>query len=279
MTDETSKPQDDTSTSDPADDAQQESVQNESAQPESVQTESAPATPSVADEAVARKRGIKSYVIRGGRMTQAQTRGLEEVFPRLGLRHEQGELNLEALFGRRAPLVIEVGFGMGKSLCEQAQANPDTDFIGIEVHAPGVGKLLDDVDKLGLTNLRVYRHDALEVLADCVPAGCADTFQLFFPDPWPKKKHHKRRIVQPAFVELVRRVLKPGGHFHMATDWANYAEAMAEEMAEAPGFANTAPAETAPYVPRPDFRPLTKFEQRGERLGHGVWDLIFVKQD
>ena len=266
MTDETTKPQDDTS---PSTDVADTAAQASDAQD----------TSSVADEAVARKRGIKSYVIRGGRMTQAQTRGLDEIFPRLGLRHEQGELDLEALFGRRGPLVIEVGFGMGKSLCEQAQANPQTDFIGIEVHAPGVGKLLDEADKLGLTNLRVYRHDALEVLADCVPAGSADTFQLFFPDPWPKKKHHKRRIVQPAFVELVRRVLKPSGHFHMATDWANYAEAMAEEMAEAPGFTNTAPAESAPYVPRPDFRPLTKFEQRGERLGHGVWDLIFVKQD
>ncbi|MDN3552426.1 tRNA (guanosine(46)-N7)-methyltransferase TrmB [Halomonas almeriensis] len=223
--------------------------------------------------------GIKSYVLRAGRMTTAQTRGLEEVWPRLGLTLADGPLDLDAVFGRRAPRVVEVGFGMGASLIEQAEAHPETDYIGIEVHAPGVGKLLDEADKRGLTNLRVYREDALAVLEQCIPAASLTTVQLFFPDPWPKKKHHKRRIVQPAFVELVRTRLEPGGTLHMATDWEAYAEWMAEVMAEAPGYANIAEAETAPYVPRPDYRPLTKFEVRGERLGHGVWDLVHRRAD
>ncbi|OLO05734.1 tRNA (guanosine(46)-N7)-methyltransferase TrmB [Salinicola socius] len=221
------------------------------------------------------RRGIKSYVLRAGRMTAAQERGLKDVWPRWGLTLADGRQDLEQLFGRKAPCVVEIGFGMGQSLVEQAEMHPETDFIGIEVHAPGVGKLLDEADKRGLTNLRVYREDALAVLADCLPEASIDTLQLFFPDPWPKKKHHKRRIVQLPFVELVRSRLEPGGKLHMATDWQAYAEFMAEVMAEAPGFVNTAPAETAPFIARPDFRPLTKFEQRGERLGHGVWDLIY----
>lgn len=232
-----------------------------------------PDTESVTDAPV--RRGIKSYVLRAGRMTAAQERGLKDVWPTWGLTLADGRQDLEQLFGRQAPCVVEIGFGMGKSLVEQAQSHPETDFIGIEVHAPGVGKLLDEADKRGLTNLRVYREDALAVLADCLAEASIDTLQLFFPDPWPKKKHHKRRIVQLPFVELVRSRLKSGGKLHMATDWQAYAEFMAEVMAEAPGFTNTAPAETAPFVERPDFRPLTKFEQRGERLGHGVWDLIY----
>ncbi|MFG6667803.1 tRNA (guanosine(46)-N7)-methyltransferase TrmB [Halomonas sp. HNIBRBA4712] len=224
------------------------------------------------------RRGIKSYVIRAGRMTPAQTRGLEDVWPRLGLSLEDGPQDLYALFGRHAPCVVEIGFGMGNSLIEQAKNHPETDFIGIEVHAPGVGKLLDEADKLGLTNLRVYREDALRVLEECLPQGSIDTVQLFFPDPWPKKKHHKRRIVQPAFVELIRTRLAPNGTFHMATDWEAYAEWMAEVMEAAPGYENTADADTAPFVPRPSFRPLTKFEARGEKLGHGVWDLIYRKK-
>jgi len=224
-------------------------------------------------------RGIKSYVLRAGRMTAAQSRGLEEVWPRLGLSVAEGRQSLEALFGRRAPCVVEIGFGMGHSLIEQASGHPETDFIGIEVHAPGVGKLLDEADKRGLTNLRVYREDALEVLDKCLPEAGLTGLQLFFPDPWPKKKHHKRRIVQPAFVELVRTRLMPGGYLHMATDWEAYAEHMVEVMEAAPGYRNTASAESAPYVPRPEFRPLTKFESRGEKLGHGVWDLIYARED
>ena len=223
------------------------------------------------------QRGIKSYVLRAGRMTAAQTRGLEEVWPHLGLSVVDGPLDLDALFGRAAPRVVEIGFGMGASLIEQAQTHPGSDFIGIEVHAPGVGKLLDEADKRQLTNLRVYREDALEVLSRCIPEASLDALQLFFPDPWPKKKHHKRRIVQPAFVELVRTRLKPGGTLHMATDWQAYAEHMAEIMAAAPGYRNTAAG--GDYVARPAFRPLTKFESRGAKLGHGVWDLIFARTD
>lgn len=238
-----------------------------------------PETGPESPDAPLHRRGIKSYVIRAGRMTGAQQRGLEEVWPRLGLTLADGPQDPAALFGRRAPLVAEVGFGMGGSLVEQAERHPDTDFIGIEVHAPGVGKLLDEADKRGLTNLRVYREDALAVLEQCLPEASLDTLQLFFPDPWPKKKHHKRRIVQPAFVELIRTRLKPGGTLHMATDWQAYAEWMTEVLDAAPGYINTAAGETAPYVPRPEFRPLTKFETRGERLGHGVWDLIYRRAD
>ncbi|XKE45650.1 tRNA (guanosine(46)-N7)-methyltransferase TrmB [Halomonas organivorans] len=239
----------------------------------------APTTGPESPDAPLHRRGIKSYVLRAGRMTAAQTRGLEEVWPRLGLTLADGRQDLETLFGRRAPVVVEIGFGMGASLIEQAETHPDTDFLGIEVHAPGVGKLLDEADKRGLTNLRVYREDALAVLERCLPESSLDSLQLFFPDPWPKKKHHKRRIVQPAFVELVRTRLKPGGTLHMATDWEAYAEWMAEVMEVAPGYENIAGPETAPYVPRPAFRPLTKFERRGEKLGHGVWDLIYRRTD
>ncbi|MFC3285665.1 tRNA (guanosine(46)-N7)-methyltransferase TrmB [Litchfieldella rifensis] len=235
-------------------------------------------TPPIApSQAPLHRRGIKSYVLRAGRMTAAQTRGLEEVWPRLGLTLDDGRQDLDALFGRHAPRVVEVGFGMGASLIEQAETHPDTDFIGIEVHAPGVGKLLDEADKRGLSNLRVYREDALRVLDECLPEASIDTLQLFFPDPWPKKKHHKRRILQPAFAELVRTRLKIGGILHMATDWEAYAEHMAEVMSAAPGYRNIAASDSAPYVPRPAFRPLTKFEARGARLGHGVWDLIFER--
>lgn len=237
-------------------------------------SDDATAGPESAD-APLHRRGIKSYVIRAGRTTQAQTRGLMDVWPRLGLNIADGRQDLDALFGRRATRVVEIGFGMGTSLIEQAEMHPDSDFIGIEVHAPGVGKLLDEADKRGLTNLRVYREDALAVLEQCLPEGSIDTLQLFFPDPWTKKKHHKRRIVQPAFVELVRSRLAPGGFFHLATDWEAYAEWMAEVLDAAPGYTNTADAGTAPYVARPAFRPLTKFELRGEKLGHGVWDLIY----
>ncbi|MEA3252558.1 MAG: tRNA (guanosine(46)-N7)-methyltransferase TrmB [Pseudomonadota bacterium] len=232
-------------------------------------------TPSAGDSRP--RRGIKSYVLRAGRMTVAQTRGLEEVWPRLGLSVADGPLDLDALFGRTAPRVVEIGFGMGGSLIEQVQTHPKTDFIGIEVHAPGVGKLLDEADKRQLSNLRVYREDALKVLSRCLPEASLDGLQLFFPDPWPKKKHHKRRIVQPAFVELVRTRLKPGGTLHMATDWQAYAEHMAEVMAVAPGYRNT--AAEGDYVARPAFRPLTKFESRGAKLGHGVWDLLFTRAD
>ncbi|WP_148252487.1 tRNA (guanosine(46)-N7)-methyltransferase TrmB [Aidingimonas lacisalsi] len=226
------------------------------------------------------QRGIKSYVLRAGRMTSAQTRGLEDIWPRWGLSLADGRQDLEAVFGRRSRRrVVEIGFGMGGSLIEQAESHPEIDFLGIEVHAPGVGKLLDEADKRGLTNLRVYREDAVRVLNECLGPGTIDTLQLFFPDPWPKKKHHKRRIVQPAFIDLIRTRLKLGGTLHMATDWEQYAEHMVEVMQRVSGYRNVAGEAASPFVVRPEFRPLTKFEARGERLGHGVWDLMYERDE
>ena len=228
-----------------------------------------------ADDAIHDKR-IRSFVLRQGRMTAAQQRGVDDFLPRYGLTLENGRIQPAQVFGRQAPLVVEVGFGMGNSLLQQLQSMPDHDFIGIEVHLPGVGKLLCEAGDLNLDNLRVYRDDAVEVLNQCFPDESIDLFQLFFPDPWPKKKHHKRRIVQPPFVETVRKKLKIGGRFHLATDWEAYAEHMRDVMNAAPGYQNTAAA-GQDYVPRPESRPLTKFEQRGEKLGHGVWDLIYQR--
>ena len=228
-----------------------------------------------AKDAIHDKR-IRSFVLRQGRMTGAQQRGVDDFLPRYGLSLENGRMDPTQVFGRQAPLVVEVGFGMGNSLLQQLQSMPDHDFIGIEVHLPGVGKLLCEAGDLNLDNLRVYRDDAVEVLNQCLPDASIDLFQLFFPDPWPKKKHHKRRIVQPPFVETVRKKLKIGGRFHLATDWEAYAEHMRDVMNAAPGYKNTAP-EGQDFVPRPESRPLTKFEQRGEKLGHGVWDLIYQR--
>ncbi|SFC32961.1 tRNA (guanine-N(7)-)-methyltransferase [Marinospirillum celere] len=230
-----------------------------------------------AGDAIHDKR-IRSFVLRQGRMTGAQQRGINDFLPRYGLSLDEGRIDPAGVFGRQAPLVVEVGFGMGNSLLEQLQAMPDHDFIGIEVHLPGVGKLLCEAGDLNLDNLRVYRDDAVEVLNQCLPDESIDLFQLFFPDPWPKKKHHKRRIVQPPFVETVRKKLKIGGRFHLATDWEAYAEHMRDVMNAAPGYANTAEL-GQDFVPRPASRPLTKFEKRGEKLGHGVWDLIYQRNN
>lgn len=221
------------------------------------------------------KRRIRSFVLRTGRMTAGQQRGMDEFWPKWGLTLEQGEIDPQQVFGRDAPLVIEIGFGMGHSLFEQAKTMPDHNFIGIEVHTPGVGKLMAEAGDAGLTNLRAYEDDAVEILNQCIPDGSVDLLQLFFPDPWHKKRHHKRRIVQPEFVQLLRKKLRVGGRFHMATDWENYAEHMVEVMQAAEGYENT--ATDGDYVPRPDSRPITKFEKRGERLGHGVWDIIYRK--
>jgi tRNA (guanine-N7-)-methyltransferase len=218
---------------------------------------------------------VRSFVKREGRLTKGQAKAIEEHWPSMGLEHQQGLLNFAEVFGRSAPVVLEIGFGMGKSLVEMASKAAYQDFIGIEVHRPGVGTCLADAAEHELKNLRVYEHDAVEVLADCIPDQSLDTVQLFFPDPWHKKRHHKRRIVQPEFVQKLRQKLKIGGVFHMATDWENYAEHMLEVMNAAEGFKNQ--STTNDYVPRPDHRPLTKFEQRGHRLGHGVWDLMFER--
>ncbi len=221
-------------------------------------------------------RRIRSFVLREGRLTKGQQRSLDLFWPTMGLEHQAMPYDMKAVFGREADLVLEIGFGMGKSLVQMAKAAPDKDFIGIEVHKPGVGACLGEAETEGVKNLRVFEHDAIEILNDSIADNSLSTVQLFFPDPWHKKRHHKRRIVQAEFAQLLRRKLKIGGVFHMATDWENYAEHMLEVMKVAEGYSNL--SETNDYVPRPEHRPLTKFENRGVNLGHGVWDLMFRKE-
>lgn len=218
-------------------------------------------------------RRIQSFVLRQGRITPNQQRGLDTYLPIYGLKLEEGLINPAEIFGRQAPLTVEIGFGMGASLLEQAQAMPERDFIGIEVHLPGVGKLLAEVGKLGLTNIRVYQADAVEVLTNCLPASCIDTLQIFFPDPWHKAKHHKRRLIQQEFIQLVKLKLAPSGKLHLATDWEEYANEMLELLDNTEELTNIAGLNT--FSPRPETRPVTKFEMRGKRLGHGSWDLIY----
>jgi len=218
-------------------------------------------------------RSIRSFVIRGGRMTTGQQKAYDNHWPDKGLTVEQGTPDFAQVFGREAPLILEIGFGMGGSLLEMAKFEPEKNFIGIEVHLPGVGALLKGMSEEGVENIRIYHDDANQVIDQCIPDGSLERVQLFFPDPWHKKRHHKRRLVQPEFVERIRKKLRVGGLFHMATDWENYAEHMMEVMSAAPGYENV--AGIGQYSPRPDTRPVTKFEKRGERLGHGVWDLIF----
>ncbi len=222
-----------------------------------------------------RIRKVRSFVLREGRLTKGQAAAMEEFWPAMGLEHDMGKLDFTKVFGNDNPVTLEIGFGMGASLVEMAANAPEKNFIGIEVHSPGVGACLKEAGERGITNLRVFCHDAVEVLADCIPDGSLAGMQLFFPDPWHKKRHHKRRIVQAEFAQSIREKLTIGGIFHMATDWENYAEHMIEVMAAAPGYENT--ATDGDFVARPDWRPLTKFEQRGHRLGHGVWDIIYKR--
>jgi len=224
-----------------------------------------------------REKSIRSYVVRAGRMTEAQRNAFDVSWPIYGLKLADGAISTDAVFGRAGPKVLEIGFGMGTSLIEMALANPDTDFIGIEVHPPGVGTLMNSARLENLSNLRVYLADANDVLDECFDTQSIDRLQLYFPDPWHKKKHNKRRIVQSTFVQQVRTKLRPGGILHMATDWQHYAEQMMETLSEAEGFENCAGA--GQYSERPSYRPITKFEKRGERLGHGIWDLVFKKTD
>lgn len=222
-------------------------------------------------------RKIRSFVRREGRLTKGQQLALENNWANMGIDFDKQALNWTEVYGREGHVVLEIGFGMGASLVEMAKNAPEKNFIGIEVHSPGVGACLMAAEAEGLTNLRVMCHDAVEVFEHMIPDGSLDTVQLFFPDPWHKARHHKRRIVQPAFVEMVRKKLKIGGIFHMATDWENYAEHMVDVMKAAPGYENT--AQDGNYIPRPEERPLTKFEARGHRLGHGVWDMKFARTE
>ncbi|MEE2764202.1 MAG: tRNA (guanosine(46)-N7)-methyltransferase TrmB [Pseudomonadota bacterium] len=222
---------------------------------------------------VTTRRGIRSFVLRQGRMTEGQKKAYERSWPVYGLTREHGMIDPREVFGREAMLNLEIGFGMGKSLADMAEAAPEQDFIGVEVHLPGVGALLKEVEDRGLENVRVYSIDANDVIDLCLPDACLDRVMVFFPDPWHKKRHHKRRLIQPEFVQRIRHKLRVGGILHLATDWENYSEHMMEVMSDAEGFANTQAA--GEFSPRPDDRPITKFEKRGERLGHGVWDLLF----
>ena len=222
------------------------------------------------------QRRIRSYVLRTGRMTPGQQRAFAENWARWGLDFENGDPDFDRVFGRSGPRVLEIGFGMGQSLVEMAAAAPEKNFIGVEVHKPGVGRLLHSMVEEDVSNIRVYCHDAVEVLQHCIADESLDTVQIFFPDPWHKKRHHKRRLIQPEFVAQLALKLKPGGLLHLATDWENYAEQMMEVLSAAEGLQNT--CGQGQFAPRPAHRPLTKFEQRGERLGHGVWDLLFTRQ-
>ncbi|MCA0242931.1 MAG: tRNA (guanosine(46)-N7)-methyltransferase TrmB [Proteobacteria bacterium] len=222
------------------------------------------------------RRPVRSYVLRGGRMGSGQHRALAELGPRFVLPFQAQPLDAAAVFGRRAPCVLEIGFGMGDATAQIAAAQPAVDFIGVEVHEAGVGALLRRIGEQDLHNLRIVRHDAVEVLQRMIAPGSLAAVHVFFPDPWHKKRHHKRRLIQPALVALVASRLQPGAYLHCATDWQPYAEQMLQVLAAEPLLANTAPAASG-YAPRPAYRPLTKFEARGLQLGHGVWDLVFSR--
>jgi tRNA (guanine-N7-)-methyltransferase len=234
-----------------------------------------PAVASEAEAAPLHRRGVKSFVARAGRMTTAQERAWRELWPRYGIEDPGGVLDLGTLFGRDAPRTLEIGFGNGESLLALAAARPAEDFLGVEVHRPGVGHLMLRAEATGLGNVRIACRDAVEVLEQRLGDATLDAVLLYFPDPWPKKRHHKRRIVQPPFVELVARKLKPGGRFRLATDWQNYAEQMLAVVGACGRLENEF---GAGYAPRPGDRPLTRFENRGHRLGHQVWDLSFTKR-
>jgi tRNA (guanine-N7-)-methyltransferase len=219
-------------------------------------------------------RSIRSFVLRQGRMSGAQQRFMEDMLPKIGVPYQATPIDLDVVFGRKAPKILEIGFGMGETTAKIAAAAPEKDFLGIEVHGPGVGALCKLVSEQALGNVRIMQHDAVEVMRDMIADGTLAGVHVFFPDPWRKARHHKRRIIQPDFVALVATKLAPGGYLHCATDWENYAHWMLEVLAAEPALENTADG----FAPRPDYRPLTKFENRGLRLGHGVWDLVFRRR-
>ena len=216
---------------------------------------------------------IRSFVLRQGRVSNAQRRAVDTLLSVYGITYAPGALGFEQIFGRRAPTILEIGFGMGETTARIAQAHPENNYLGIEVHTPGVGSLLKRIAEDGLANLRLVQHDAVEVLEHMIEPASLAGAHIFFPDPWPKKRHHKRRLIQPGFIALLASRLAPGAYLHAATDWQEYAEQILAVFAAEPALANTAPG----FAPRPDYRPLTKFESRGLKLGHGVWDIIFCK--
>ena len=219
-------------------------------------------------------RTVRSFVLRQGRLTRGQEQAIENVWPLYGIEREDVLLDLQVLFGNTAPVTLEIGFGDGVSLAKMAKEAPERNFIGIEVHRPGIGRLLHLIDEQALTNVRVMDGDAVEIIKNRIPERSLDRVQLFFPDPWHKKRHNKRRIVQSEFASLISSRLKTGGVFHLATDWEPYAEHMAEVMEASTQFASLT---NSAYSPKPESRPTTKFERRGLKLGHGVWDLLYKK--
>ncbi len=220
------------------------------------------------------KRHIRSFVLRQGRVTPAQQRACDTLLPRFGIQYASRQLDLAQAFGRGAPKVLEIGFGMGDSTAAIALAHPENDYLALEVHTPGVGNLLKLIDAQHISNIRIIRHDAVEVLRDMLGTATLDGVHIFFPDPWHKARHNKRRLIQAPFIAQLARKLKPGGYIHVATDWQDYAEQVLAVLAAEPLLENT----EENYAPRPAYRPLTKFEQRGIRLGHGVWDLVFRRK-
>ena len=219
-------------------------------------------------------RPIRSFVVRAGRMGTGQIRALAELGPTFVLPYQAEPLDLTKAFGRAASCVLEIGFGMGDATAQIAKALPDTHFLGVEVHPPGVGALLKHIGEQSLSNVRIVQHDAVEVLDHMLSPQSLAGVHIYFPDPWHKKRHHKRRLIQPAFVSKLVSRLAPDGYVHCATDWEPYAQQMLDVLSAEPALVNTAPG----FAPRPPWRPLTKFERRGLNLGHGVWDLVFRRR-
>jgi tRNA (guanine-N7-)-methyltransferase len=220
------------------------------------------------------RRPIRSFVLRQSRFSPAQQRAREVLLPRFGIEFASVPLDLDAAFGREAPRILEIGFGMGETTAAIAEAMRDRDFLAVDVHGPGVGSLLKRIDERRLTNVRVVQHDAVEVVREMIPRGALAGIHIFFPDPWPKKRHHKRRLLQPAFVRELALRLAAGGYLHVATDWRDYAEAILAALSTERLLRNTA----GDYAERPAYRPITKFERRGVGLGHAVWDVVFRRR-
>lgn len=214
---------------------------------------------------------IRSFVLRQGRISNAQRRACETLFPKYGIPFKREQIKLESVFGRQAPKILEIGFGMGETTADIAYTHPDRDYLAVEVHTPGVGSLLNQIETRGLTNLRIIQHDAVEVMQHMLSPMSLDGVHIFFPDPWPKAKHHKRRLIQPSFVNHLCKLLKQGAYVHLATDWEEYAQHMIAVLNNERLLYNTA----SQYANRPAYRPVTKFEKRGIKLGHAVWDVIF----
>lgn len=222
---------------------------------------------------VAPQRRIRSYVLRQGRMSDAQRRAYDEGMQYWGISYGPAILDFEKAFARKAPVILEIGFGMGRTTAEIAHAHPENNYLGVEVHTPGVGSLLKEIRALALDNIRIVQHDAVEVLTHMIGDDSLSGIHIYFPDPWPKKRHHKRRLIQPELVGLLARKLVPGGYLHCATDWEDYAVQMLEVLSDEPMLKNASDG----FSPRPEWRPVTKFEQRGLKLGHGVWDVLFSR--